>query len=457
MFDTAEPSEATFDTPDSDQFISKLTNDQSEAWEILEPELKADYPTTASLQGYAGTGKTFMVTAIAEHLLAEDYDVRVCALTHQAKYVLRGEMPAGIVDDVHMNTIHSALGLKLVPDNKGGEVLIRDESREPNLPTSPDSVIIVDEASMQGMQLWEYTEEAFSKTPASWLFVGDPAQLPPVRDKESPALWQDPTVQLERIVRQAKDNPIIRCATAIRNGRSWKKYKNSYGQNKDGEIVGISTTTKQKKFVENACAKFDSDTYSNDPYHARILCAHNDAVQQMNHLVKAKVYPGAPEWVEGMWGIVQVSWAPDQEIRAYTSEMLQIKECSKRTAAVADENSFDSVRLPIWEMEVDSERGPVSLDVLASEGERQYEEELKKRKEYAEENGGGGAWRPYYALKNRLCDLRYPYASTVHKAQGMSLDTAYINMRDIRTFNKDWQEMRYVAFTRARDQVAVLI
>ena len=457
MFDTAETSEVTFDAPSSDQLISKLTDDQAEAWAVLEPELKADYPTTASLQGYAGTGKTFMVTAIAEHLLEEGYDVSVAALTHQAKYVLRNEMPPAIVDDVYMNTIHSVLGLKLVPDNEGGEVLVRDDSREPNLPESPDSVIIVDEASMQGMQLWEYTEEAFGKTPASWLFVGDPAQLPPVMDKESPALWQDPTVQLERIVRQAKDNPIIRCATAIRNGRSWKKYKNNCKRNGEGEVVGISTTTKQENFVGSACSKFDSDTYSDNPYHARILCAHNDAVRQMNHLVKAKIYPGASEWVEGMWGIVQTSWAPDQEIRAYTSEMLQIKECSKRTAAVASKNSFDSVRLPIWEMEVASERGPLSLDVLASEGKRQYEEEIEKRKEYAKKNGGGGAWRPYYALKERLCDFRYPYASTVHKAQGMSLDAAYINMRDIRTFNKNWQEMRYVAFTRARDQVAVLI
>ena len=53
------------------------------------------------------------------------------------------------------------------------------------------------------------------------LAVGDPAQLPPIDDKGAPFMGEADAL-LTEIHRQARGNPILRVAEAIREGRSWR-------------------------------------------------------------------------------------------------------------------------------------------------------------------------------------------------------------------------------------------
>jgi len=64
-------------------------------------------------------------------------------------------------------------------------------------------------------------------------------------------------------------------------------------------------------------------------------------------------------------------------------------------------------------------------------------------------------WSYYFNLKNNIADLRPRDAATVHKAQGSTYDTVFVDLSNISTCNVQNQvaRMLYVAFSRARTRV----
>ena len=154
-----------------------FTDDQREAFDEVYDRL-ADGERFTGLRGYAGTGKTYLISRLVKQLLDEDCTVTVCAPTHKAVQVLSDELADAAVQ---MQTLHSFLGLRLKPTRDGEYELVAEEECD-----FSEGVVIVDEASMVGREEWSHIEDApFS---VQWVLVGDPAQLPPVNEAPSPAL-----------------------------------------------------------------------------------------------------------------------------------------------------------------------------------------------------------------------------------------------------------------------------
>ena len=65
-------------------------------------------------------------------------------------------------------------------------------------------------------------------------------------------------------------------------------------------------------------------------------------------------------------------------------------------------------------------------------------------------------WNRYFFLKNTFPDLRQRDAKTVHKAQGSTCDTVYIDLGNLSTCRNPNQTARlfYVAVTRPRSRIA---
>jgi exodeoxyribonuclease-5 len=427
--------------------VDSLKGDQVDAFQEIKENLLDEDATERkyALTGYAGTGKTYLIGAIVEYASKNDYTVSVTAPTHQAKRMIAKHLPAKApwTEGTHSSTIHSFLGLTLSSDGRGGYKLVKES--EISVSRSTKSLVIVDEGSMIGGELWAHIEAALnSHGKMRFLFVGDPAQLPPVGDEESPALQvQGP--RMEEVLRQAEGNPIIRAATAIRKGLDWRDEAVFF----DGS--GIFTTGHEAAFAKSAAERIAE---SKDPYTARVLAGRNRVVDTWNHRIKDHLYPDTNEWVEGMWGIAYETWGPSNIPIVTNSQLVQIKRAEKKMRDV------EGLYVPVWHLKAKPEgrTDTVELLVLDSGSSDVYENELQTRLNIALDEGGG-SWRNYYNLKEALCDLRYPYASTVHKAQGSTYDTAYIDERDLRTFPGDEPVKRslyYVAFTRASDRVAVL-
>ena len=201
------------------------TDDQSEALKKI-----ASYIVENSndkiflLTGYAGTGKTSVISAIVKTLELLRMKSVLLAPTGRAAKVLSSYagLPAF--------TIHKKIyRQKSMKEGIGSFVLDRNLSK--------DTFIIVDEASMisnssndssvfgTGKLLEDLVEYVYSGTDCRLILVGDTAQLPPVGSVLSPALDPDALkefgfglikTELKEVVRQSETSGILMNATQIR-------------------------------------------------------------------------------------------------------------------------------------------------------------------------------------------------------------------------------------------------
>jgi ATP-dependent exoDNAse (exonuclease V) alpha subunit len=68
-------------------------------------------------------------------------------------------------------------------------------------------------------------------------------------------------------------------------------------------------------------------------------------------------------------------------------------------------------------------------------------------------------WKLYFQLKNAFADIQYVYASTIHKLQGSTYDTTFVDLSMIinsKSISDDLKfRLTYVAITRARKKIKI--
>lgn len=416
--------------------IADLSTEQQQAYETILGRLHSKERFT-SLRGFAGTGKTYLVGRLVETLLGEDQNVFLCAPTHKAAAVLRRTVPAA----AHLTrTLHSFLGLRLKPDLEGGYRLEPEGDR--SLPLG--AVVIVDEASMVGREEWQYIEPALG---IWWLFVGDPAQLPPVNEDASQAL-NLPGATLSTIVRQAADNPIIQLATRIRQGEL------SVGATNFSNGHGVGVTERRSALVEAAVRAFSSSSFERNPSTARILAYRNRTVRAYNRQIRALLHgEDVPRFVEGEWLVGRNTWWVDETVQLLNSEEVRLLD-------MQEEVSDDGVtgRWKVWNLLVEGGEQPSDRELVVlheSEHER-FQERLGRWAKEARE--GEREWEDFYTLKERFAEVDYAYAQTIHKAQGSTFESVFVDLRDTLACRpeEERQALVYVAVTRPARRLGLL-
>jgi len=414
--------------------MSELSTHQSEAFtEVRERLFRGERYT--SLNGYAGTGKTFLIGRLVEELLGEDETVCLCAPTHKAAQVA-GEM---IRSDLRPRTLHALLGLRLVPDLNGGYELVPERDRD--LPD--DATVIVDEASMVGAAEWAAIQEARGLV---WLFVGDPAQLPPVNEDPSPAL-QQPGPLLEEVVRQERENPILSLATNLRNGA--QDFASAFTS---GE--GVAVTSRRQALLESAVRAFKTDAFQDDPAYARILAYRNRTVRAYNRQVRTALFGDtAPRFSPGEWLVARDSWFVEGIPLLTNSEEVRVVSTTQ-----TKEDDEDLGRWTVWQLAIEGPEDvtPREITVLHESEEERYQERLARFRKEAK--AGEQDWERYYRLREHFASVDYAYASTIHKAQGSTYHTCFLDVRDTHAApERDRQPLLYVAATRPARRLAVLV
>ena len=412
-----------------------FTEDQQEAYDRVYDRLARGERFTG-LRGYAGTGKTYLVSRLVEQLLDEDCAVTVCAPTHKAVQVLSDELGDA---PVQMQTLHSFLGLRLNPTGEGEYELVAEER------DFTEGVVIVDEASMIGREEWSHIEDA--PFWVQWLFVGDPAQLPPVNEDPSPAL-DVPGPTLETIHRQAADNPILELATKIRtgaDGRFGSKFE-------DGK--GVAVTRNREEFLDSVLRTFDTEAFAEDATHARMLAYRNKTVRRYNREIRAERYGAdADRFVEGEWLVGTETWFHDGVQRLTNSEEVRVKKATVDTFEADDQSEWT-----VWELKVRTPgRGLTrTVHVLHEDEFERYEERLERRREKAQDDPS--KWDRFFELREQFARVDYAYATTVHRAQGSTYDTVFVDHRDLRICRGDERTaLLYVAVTRPARRLALLV
>jgi exodeoxyribonuclease-5 len=195
-----EPMEPQDDTP-----AVILSEQQDQALAAIKKWLKSDPKKDQSRQifylaGYAGTGKTTI--AIKAARMVGKGKVLFAAFTGKAALVMQSKGCKGA------STIHSLI--YNVNDKGGGEPTFSINYASD---LNNAKLLIVDECSMVGQDLG--SDLLLFGVPI--LVLGDPAQLPPVKDAGFFTL-REPNFLLTEIHRQARESAILRCATYVREG-----------------------------------------------------------------------------------------------------------------------------------------------------------------------------------------------------------------------------------------------
>jgi len=411
----------------------ELNSGQTAAFKKLLRLLWKEDRQMASLLGAAGTGKTFLVGRIVEALTQKAHlKVLAVAPTHQAVGQLE-KLYDG--NGITVNTIQSALGLQLQRDHKGDYELV--PSGEPDI--GEFDLVIADEASMVGEELWEYVEASTHGSDLRWLFVGDPHQLSPIDESPSPALKQ-PGVELDTIVRQTQNNPIIRLATQVRKGGSF------YPLPEETTNGGLGIyEVRHYEATEKAARALDKN-----PTGTRLLAWRNDTVEKWTRRIRNALYPDSQRFEAGMHFLAQSTYNPGEFIKFHTSALLKVEEARKTDTRLGE----DGPKVPAWSLDVVEEANQqphTGVLVPRGQGEQVLDDYTEKMAEQEQ-------WARFYEAREQFAELRYSASTTVHKSQGANERTVFCDVGDLAA-NPDPEERRaleYVACTRASD-VLVLI
>ena len=242
------------------------------------------------LRGYAGTGKTTLVSTLVKTLPQIGTQYQLLAPTGRAAKVMSK------YTGKTASTLHRKL-YRFQPVSNGELRMTRAENKAKN------TIFIVDECSMISDQgdgfswsrslLDDLIEFVFSGTNCKLLLIGDTAQLPPVGLDISPAMDFDilrnsfsltiATYEMKEVMRQALDSGILHNATNLRNLMSANSFQLPLLDiNNFNDIEKIDPMT----FEELLWQSFGDKRSNND---AVVVCRSNKRANMFNQAIRSRV------------------------------------------------------------------------------------------------------------------------------------------------------------------------
>jgi exodeoxyribonuclease-5 len=420
------------------------TPEQAEAVASILAWFKDD-PKFYVLKGYAGTGKTYLMTYLAKGELFNDnglvrpYQICFTAPTNKAVKVLRNYLDGAGLSQCTTRTIYSLLGLSLQPN---GEVKELFKPEEP-IDLSDYKLIVVDEASMVNRFLMDAITDAYDDWGVPFLFMGDPAQLPPVGETATPVWKIENFSELTQVMRYG--NTMLDLATSIR-----KVVDHPFPSIRIETAPPVYKSGKADWF-NNACENLDLFK-SGD---AKIIAWRNVTVDDYNQRIRREIF-GREEAKENLW-------LPDDKIVATS----MLKNLDDETFMRTDEEATilqvarghhpKYSEYEIWNLLVLDEAGrKVTIRALTVEGQFALNNRLNELSMEAK-SGKRHLWRQFWQLKEAFNEIRHSYAITSHRSQGSSYRKTFVDLEDI-MLNRNRQEAfrsLYVSCTRQREEIYI--
>lgn len=391
------------------------------------------------LKGYAGTGKSFCITQLPGLANVKPANICFTAPTNKAVKVLRNYLDENNLRDSPSKTIYSLLGLSL---QANGEVKEITRPEEP-VDLSKFSVIVVDEASMVNRFLMEAIRDAYDDWKVPFIFMGDPAQLPPVGETSAPVWKLDNGAELTTVMRYG--NSMLELATNIRKivDHPFPSVKIETNppvyRHKRGDWLNTA--------VENLELFKEGE--------AKMIAWRNVTVDSHNKFIRQEIFGRADArtnvWLPGD-NIVATAMLKnlDDEIFMRTDEEAKIELVA--TGMHPKYQEFEIFNL----LCLLEDGRKTTIRTLTPEGQFHLNNRLN---ELSMEAKGGKKykWREFWQLKEAFNEVRHSYAITSHRSQGSSYRKVWIDLEDI-MLNRNRQEAfrsLYVSCTRQREELHI--
>jgi len=422
------------------------------------------------LKGYAGTGKTTLIASIVKNLRYANHKSVLLAPTGRAAKVLSNYAKKQAF------TIHKRIYFpRSGKDGKVGFVL------QPN--KFSNTLFVIDEASMigdastqsklfeSGSLLQDLISFVDAGTNCRLMFVGDTAQLPPVKLTVSPALNSDllafdfnkdvSEVVLSEVVRQSEGSGILHNATALREQLQIEIFDDfCFNLKPFNDVIRLIDGHEIQEAIE-------SSYRNNGKEETVILVRSNKRANLYNQQIRSQILFNEHELSVGDFLMVvknnyywlEASSAPGFIANGDIVEVLEIQafkelygfrfaEVHVQMVDYPNEPSFDTVLI---------------LDTLTSESPALLYEDSNKlylevQKDYAHLKSKYQRFREVKdnAFFNAL-QVKFSYAITCHKSQGGQWSNVFVEQPYLPDGpDKDYFRWLYTAITRATQKLYLI-
>jgi len=323
------------------------------------------------------------------------------------------------------------------------------------------------------------------------VFVGDPAQLPPVGEPTSPvfALQRSSGCTLRQVVRH--QGPVLRLATGIRNGAlPCRRPPPLAPIRTDGGQVSCLAPEAWLDAAQDALRR---SVELDNPDHARILCYTNRSLERLVPIARRALHGEMAEQLPVLPGEVLISrsavMAPactaGEEAAEAVAEEPDMVLGSNRELVVRDVAPirFDladlglsaadlggAMAVPVIEtLSASVEAGETNLwlrlqPAVGSRGRQVLDAALQQLRRRARDATAEGAkqdakalWRRFFLLRDAFASLGPAAVLTVHRSQGSTFGEVFVDA-DVFWPQDDQlrQQLVYVAVSRASAAVCLM-
>ncbi|MFN0729220.1 ATP-dependent DNA helicase [Polaribacter gochangensis] len=420
------------------------------------------------LKGYAGTGKTTTISTVVNSLWKVGVKAVLLAPTGRAAKVISG------YSKKQAFTIHKKIYFPKKQQNGSVDFVI-----QPNKHTN--TLFIIDEASMipdkpsnaklfeTGSLLDDLINYVYSGKNCKIIFIGDTAQLPPVKLNVSPALeartleldyHKDVTeIELDEVMRQHENSGILANATHLR----MLIHHNATEFQFDLNFPDIIRLEDGYDIEDAITSAYDNIGVEDTAFIVR----SNKRANQYNEQIRTKIRGQENEISTGDYVMVVKNnyyWLKDSSEAGFIANgdiceitrIKSVKELYGFRFSEVEVRMIDYPNQPPFET-------VLLLDTLSSESPSLTYDESNKlyhavREDFAHEKS---KYKQLLAVKNNkffnALQIKFSYAMTCHKSQGGQWKTVFVEQPYLpEGINEDYLRWLYTAITRAEEKLYLI-
>ena len=474
------------EAPFAGDLTADLTDDQREAADAFAAWLKSSSPGVPFvLSGFAGSGKTFLSMRLLRMVEATGLCWTVVAPTHKAVGVLRQALNLeGLQPTWYPSTIHRLLRLKL---KRQGDRELCEPTEQTAMALEHLGLVLIDEASMVDSSLLQVALQCAHPFRTRLVFVGDPAQLPPVGEADSPvfAMARANAACLQQVVRH--QGPVLQLASCLRDGSlaCERPPLLPLCSTPQGSVASLDRSA----WLVRAQQALKQASVCDNPDAARILCWTNRSLEQLVPHARRAIHGEMADQMPVLPGEVLITrtavMAPASRDGAETGEEPDLVLGSNRELVVEDvtpercdlsqfglsdadlngggQLSLNGLGTPVIDtLNARVRCGELELTLrlqppVGSEARQQLDRVLQRLRTQARDAGkrnGRPLWRRFFLIRDAFASLGPAAVLTVHRSQGSSFGEVFV--ADDVFWPQDLalrRQLVYVAVSRARHAV----
>lgn len=314
------------------------------------------------------------------------------------------------------------------------------------------------------------------------LFIGDPYQIPPVKEKETIVLEKvKNNVYLKTVIRQKDTNPISNLLYNLREDIT--NYTNTFLTEVKNPITNINENTNEgyfildkQEFLNKVVEMFTSEAYKLNKDYVKFIAYRNNCISAWNQFIRKNFFNISE--IDNINNPIIIG----DNLMSYNNISINVPLYGLKTILT---NSDDYIVKSVTESVIDDilvyETKIYNIDTDKSceiyiVNPKDYKNFTIQLCKYLKNAKQFKQWKKFYDFKNKFIllhdlstegeiltntavklvgkDLDYGYAITAHKSQGSTYENAIVNLADINVQSNIDEKLRLinVAISRAKKQ-----